>query len=62
MAIKSRDIYKEKLINSTDFFMGVGMMGKFFSAEKLEKYLVFAKDQSENKGFSMEIMSHAGFI
>lgn len=59
----SRNIYFSKNIFSTDYFVGNGMMGCFFSIEKLQEYLTYCnKNKSENQFFSLELMSHAGFI
>lgn len=59
----ARNIYFSKNIFSTDYFVGNGMMGRFFSLEKLQEYLTFCNEKkNEKRFFSLELMSHAGFL
>lgn len=57
----SKLIYESRNIETTDAFIGLGMMGPFFQPKKLEKYLgSILKNIDKNHSFSLELMSHAG--
>ena len=57
----SKFIYESRNIETTDAFIGLGMMGAFFQPKKLEKYLGSILKNINNTSFSLELMSHAGF-
>ena len=59
----SKFIYESRNIETTDAFIGLGMMGAFFQPKKLEKYLgsILKNININNSSFSLELMSHAGF-
>ena len=57
----SKFIYESRNIETTDAFIGLGMMGAFFQPKKLEKYLGSILKNINNSSFSLELMSHAGF-
>jgi len=61
MIKKSKAIYQSRNIETTDYFLGLGMMGPFFKPKKLENYLNGLKIKNL-KAFSLELMSHAGFL
>lgn len=62
MIPEARKIYEENGIFTTDYYFGHGMMGKFFSEEKLRKYLEYIQKKEGKKVFSIELMCHPGFF
>lgn len=63
MIPKAKEIYHSKYIYSPDYFIGNGMMGQFFSLQKLEDYINSIRNKSQSKKkFSIELMSHAGIF